>query len=62
MTDAALETDRYYWLIFDLFEDWPICEFVLYNDKRCPIISATDMANIWLQTVVSVSKNDIGSL
>jgi len=34
------------------FEDRSICEFEIYNDKRCPIISVTD---IWLQISVSIS-------
>jgi len=40
-----LETDRYIGppiLSADIwpYENWPICEFELYNDNRCPILSA----------------------
>jgi len=30
------------------FEQWPICEFVRYNDKRCTIISAADIIGRYL--------------
>jgi len=43
------------------FEYRPICEFKLFNDKRCPIISGTDIISRYLTSNIGISlkKNNI---